>query len=75
MGSKSRFVAARFEPEQQRKLLMLSVRAGQPGNMSAALRFAVDRIATDECASVEAISGYQQPESSRLRAEKEGFHA
>ena len=43
MASKSRFVGVRFEPEQQRKLIVLSMVAGEPGNMSAALRMLVER--------------------------------
>ncbi len=43
MASKSRFVGVRFEPEQQRKLIVLSMVAGEPGNMSAALRYLVER--------------------------------
>lgn len=42
MASKSRFVGVRFEPEQQRKLIVLSLKAGEPGNMSAALRWLVE---------------------------------
>jgi len=40
---KSRYVAARFEPEQQRKLITISNSLGAGGNMSAALRYLVDR--------------------------------
>ncbi len=51
MATKSRFVAARFEPEQQRKLIVLSLDAGEPGNMSAGLRLAVDRAAVPHTAA------------------------
>ncbi len=43
MAPKSRFIGGRFEPEQQRKLIVLSLETGEPGNMSAALRWLVDR--------------------------------
>lgn len=44
MAPKSRFVGVRFEQEQQRKLILISVQAGEPGNMSAALRWVVDQV-------------------------------
>jgi hypothetical protein len=44
MAQKSRFVGVRLDPEQQRKLLLLSVKAGEPGNMSAGLRWALDQV-------------------------------
>ena len=44
MAAKSRFVGVRVEPEQQRKLILLSVRAGEPGNMSAGLRWAIEQV-------------------------------
>jgi len=64
MATKSRFVAARFEPEQQRKLLLLSLQAGEPGNMSAGLRWAVDQIVVRGNVSAEVLAegGGQQPE-------------
>lgn len=43
MAPKSRFVGIRLEPEQQRKLILLSVQAGEPGNMSAGLRWWLDQ--------------------------------
>ena len=43
MAAKSKFVGVRVEPEQQRKLILLSVTAGEPGNMSAGLRWALDQ--------------------------------
>ena len=42
MASKSRYVGVKLEPEQVRKLIVLSLVAGEPGNMSAALRWLVD---------------------------------
>lgn len=70
MATKSRFIAARFEPEQQRKLILLSVSAGDPGNMSAGLRYAVDRIAVSGSVSAEVLaeSGSQQPEREQAHA-------
>lgn len=72
MATKSRFVGVRFEPEQQRKLILLSVSAGDPGNMSAGLRYAVDRIAVSGSVSVSAEelaeSGSQQPEGEPAHA-------
>jgi hypothetical protein len=53
MATKSRFIGVRFEPEQQRKLILLSVIAGDPGNMSAGLRYAVDRIAVSGSINAE----------------------
>ncbi len=41
--SLSRFIGVRFAPAQQAKLLILAQRAGEPGNMSAALRWLVDK--------------------------------
>lgn len=38
-----RSITARFTPEQQRKLLQLSKMTAEPGNMSAGLRYAVDK--------------------------------
>ena len=42
MGTKSRFVSIRVEPEAIKKLILLSFLAGDPGNMSAGLRYALD---------------------------------
>lgn len=70
MATKSRFIGVRFEPEQQRKLLLLSLQAGEPGNMSAGLRYAVDRIAVSGSVSAEVLaeSGSQQPEREPAHA-------
>lgn len=43
MATKSRFVGVRFEPAEVRKLILLSLQAGEPGNMSAGLRWAVQQ--------------------------------
>lgn len=72
MATKNRFVGVRLEPEQQRKLILLSIKAGDPGNMSAGLRYAVDRIAISGSVSAEVLTdGSQQPE----KPEKEAAHA
>lgn len=74
MATKSRFIAARFEPEQQRKLILLSLRAGDPGNMSAGLRYAVDRIAVSGSVSAEVLADAmvegdgQQPKGEQAHA-------
>ena len=53
-----RSVTARFTPEQQRKLLALSKMTTEPGNMSAGLRYAVDK------AQLPATNGDQSNQSS-----------
>lgn len=42
MATKTRFIGVRLTQEQQRKLILLSVSAGDPGNMSAGLRWMLD---------------------------------
>lgn len=44
MATKSRFIGVRVEPEQQRKLLLLSMQTSEPGNMSAGLRWAIEQV-------------------------------
>ena len=39
---KSSFIGVRLEREQQRKLIVLSLKAGKPGNMSEAIRWLID---------------------------------
>lgn len=46
MATKSRFVGVRLEPSEVRKAILLSLQAGEPGNMSAGLRWAL------QCADV-----------------------
>ena len=70
MATKSRFIGVRFEPEQQRKLILLSMKAGDPGNMSAGLRYAVDRIAVSGSVSAEVLA-----EGGSQQAEREAAHA
>lgn len=48
MATKSRFVGVRFEPVEVRKLILLSLQAGEPGNMSAGLRWAVQQASVPE---------------------------
>lgn len=56
--TKDSFVGARFETKLARKLLLLSVLAGEPGNKSAGLRWAVENAPT----------GSQQPEREPAHA-------
>jgi hypothetical protein len=44
VAAKSRFVGVRVEPEQQRKLILLSMQTSEPGNMSAGLRWAIEQV-------------------------------
>ena len=60
MGAKSRFVGVRLEPEQQRKLLVLSLTSGEPGNMSAALRMLVQRAPMPSAKEIERASSAGQ---------------
>ena len=64
MATKSKFVGVRVEPEQQRKLILLSVRAGEPGNMSAGLRWALEqmRVSGDVVAEVAEPATSSRPE-------------
>lgn len=57
MGAKSRFIGARFEPEQQRKLLVLSLTSGEPGNMSAALRMLVQQAPMPSAKEIDGAGG------------------
>ena len=71
MAAKSRFVGVRVPPEMQRKLILLSVTAGEPGNMSAGLRWALDqaRVSGNELADIaEAPTGSRQPERAMVAA-------
>lgn len=68
MSLKSRFVGVRLEPEQQRKLIVFSVRAGEPGNVSAGLRWALDQAA--------AKVGELKPDAlQRATEDQEAIHA
>ena len=42
MAAKSRFVGVRLAPEQQHKLVLMSLATDEPGNISAGLRWAID---------------------------------
>lgn len=55
MALKNRFVGVRLEPEQQRKLILLSVKAGEPGNMSAGLRWALEQVKVSGSVSAEVL--------------------
>ena len=59
MAIKSRFVGVRLEPEQQRKLILLSVQAGEPGNMSAGLRWALEQVRVTGSVAAEVVQGQQ----------------
>ena len=70
MAAKSRFVGVRVEPEQQRKLILLSVRAGEPGNMSAGLRWALEqaRVSGNELAELAEVPTGSRPERALVAA-------
>ena len=67
---KSCFVGVRVEPEQQRKLIQLSVRAGEPGNMSAGLRWALEqaRVSGNELAELAEAPTGSRPERAPVAA-------
>jgi len=60
MAPKSRFVGVRLEPEQQRKLILLSVQAGEPGNMSAGLRWALEQVRVSGSVAAEVLQQASQ---------------
>lgn len=53
MAAKSRFVGVRMTPEEQKKLILLSMKTNEPGNMSAGLRYALDQVRVSGSISVE----------------------
>lgn len=55
MATKSRFVGVRLEPAQQHKLILLSRQAGEPGNMSAGLRWALEQVKVGGSVAAEVI--------------------
>lgn len=55
MALKSRFVGVRLEPADQRKLILLSVQAGEPGNMSAGLRWALEQVRVSGSVAAEIV--------------------
>lgn len=65
MAPKSRFVGVRLEPEQQRKLILLSVKAGEPGNMSAGLRWALEQVRVNGTVAAE-IEGQPKQEGGAV---------
>ena len=44
MATRRKFCGIRLSVEEQRKAVLLSVQAGEPGNMSAGLRYALDSV-------------------------------
>ena len=70
MATKSRYIGVRVEPEQQRKLILLSVRAGEPGNMSAGLRWALEqaRVSGNELAELAEAPTSSRPERALVAA-------
>ena len=68
MSLKSRFVGVRLEPEQQRKLIVFSVRAGEPGNVSAGLRWALEQAAAK-------VREFESDALQRATEDQEAIHA
>ena len=64
---KSRFVGARLTPEQQHKLVLLSLATSEPGNMSAGLRWAVDQAHISATVNAEGAGQAAQPEREVLQ--------
>lgn len=67
MAAKSRFVAVRLEPEQVKRLIVLSMHAGDPGNLSEGMRYAIDTASAYHQAKRQARAG-QQAESEAVYA-------
>lgn len=61
MAPKNKFIGVRVEPEQQRKLLMLSLNTDQPGNMSAGLRWWLDQARISGSVTTEEIKTDPRP--------------
>lgn len=70
MATKSRFVGVRFEPAEVRKLILLSLEAGEPGNISAGLRWAVQQASVPEGGSLPGgvLAGGKQPAGEMIHA-------
>ena len=71
MATKTRYVGVRFEPEQQRKLIVLSLATAEPGSMSAALRYLVERApmpALEGAGLSQHSGGEWQPERATVSA-------
>ncbi len=58
MAKKSGFVGVRVEPELRQKLILFSMCAGEPGNMSAGLRWALQQM---KASGAVAVEGTNQP--------------
>lgn len=63
MATKSKFVGVRLEPEQAHALILLSVQAGEPGNMSAGLRWALEQVRVSGSVAAEVLQAGQQSEA------------
>ena len=68
MTAKSKFVGVRLAPEQQRKLIVLSLQAGEPGNMSAALRWLVDGAKMPSMAEAHGAGAVATAQPDRIHA-------
>lgn len=68
MALKNRFVGVRLEPEQQRKLILLSVKAGEPGNMSAGLRWALEQVKVSGTVNAEILHQAEKREEAVCHA-------
>lgn len=67
MATRRKFCGIRLSVEEQRKAVLLSVRAGEPGNMSAGLRWALEQIRVSGDVHTE-IAAAQQPEQAVIHA-------
>ena len=69
MKGKTSFVGARIEPDLKRKLHLISMAAGEPGNESAAVRWAIQNVpvASDYAELAEAPTG-SRPERALVAA-------
>lgn len=65
MTLKNRFVGVRLEPEQQQKLILLSARAGEPGNMSAGLRWALEQLKVNGTVNAEIVQHIEKQKEVR----------
>lgn len=68
LAPKSKFVGVRIEPEQQRKLILLSLNTDQPGNMSAGLRWWLDQAKISGNVKTEEIKADPRPDKAAAHA-------
>lgn len=71
MAIKSRFVGVRLEPAEVRKAILLSLEAGEPGNMSAGLRWALQQASMPSGSAPlpeGALAGGRQPAGEMIHA-------